>query len=58
MNNSTNKTIILLKGIYNTLQDIEVKGEKNCSYIIGMGNAIMQHIEELKQIEKHEGSIE
>lgn len=42
-----NKTIELLNGIYNTLQEIDVKGEKNCAYIIGMCNAIKQHVKEL-----------
>lgn len=43
------KTVILLESIYSTLQDIEVKGEKNCSYIIGICNAIKQYIKELEK---------
>jgi len=43
-----NKEILnVLSGIYNTLQDLEVKGEKNCSYILGMCNVIKKQIEEL-----------
>jgi hypothetical protein len=37
----------VLSGIYNTLQELEVKGEKNCSYILGMCNVIKKQIEEL-----------
>lgn len=40
------KTTLLLNNIYNTLQDIEVKGEKNCSYILGICNAIKKYLEE------------
>ena len=46
-----NKTILLLENIYTTLQDIDVKGEKNCGYIIGICGAIKQHIQELKNIQ-------
>lgn len=45
MNN--NEILNVLTGIYNTLQELEVKGEKNCSYILGMCNAIKKQIEEL-----------
>ena len=44
-----NKTITLLTSIYNTLQDIEVKGEKNCGYILGLSNAIKKHLQEVGQ---------
>lgn len=43
------KTVILLNNIYNTLQEIEVKGEKNCSYILGLSNAIKSHLKELEK---------
>ena len=40
------RTINLLTSIYNTLQDIEVKGEKNCGYILGLSNAIKKYLQE------------
>ena len=43
------KTITLLTSIYNTLQDIEVKGEKNCGYILGLSNAIKKYLQESEQ---------
>ena len=43
------KTLNLLTSIYNTLQDIEVKGEKNCGYILGLSNAIKKHLQEVGQ---------
>lgn len=45
--NENNEILNVLTGIYNTLQELEVKGEKNCSYILGMCNAIKKQIEEL-----------
>ena len=44
-----NKTVVLLESIYNTLQDIEVKGEKNCGYILGLSNAIKKYLQEVGQ---------
>lgn len=43
------KTIELLNNIYITLQDIEVKGEKNCGYIHGISLAIKNHLRELSE---------
>ena len=46
-----NKEILnVLTSIYNTLQELEVKGEKNCSYILGMCNAIKKQIQELTKV--------
>lgn len=42
------KSIILLNNIYNTLQDIDVKGEKNCAYIVGICNAIKTYLKEVE----------
>ena len=43
-----NKTISVLTSVYNTIQEIEVKGEKNCAYVVGICNVIKQHIQELQ----------
>ena len=45
------KTINLLEAIYNTLQQLEIKGEANCSYIVGTSTAIKQYIKELKSLD-------
>jgi len=49
MEKTMEKTISLLEGIYNTIQELEIKGEKNCSYITGISGAIKQHVQEMKE---------
>ena len=49
-----NKNILLLDTIYNTLQEIEVKGEKNCSYILGISNLIKKNIQEMRATQDEE----
>lgn len=41
-------TIVLLQNIYKTLQEVEIKGEKNCAFILGICSAIKQHIQDLE----------
>lgn len=43
------QTITVLSNIYTTIQDLEIKGEKNCSYIIGLSTLIKKHIQELEK---------
>lgn len=43
------KTITVLSNIYTTIQDLEIKGEKNCSYIIGLSTLIKKHIQDLEK---------